>query len=146
MTLASHARGPEFELRCEYSIFWVLFIFCSLVIFFKVRQNKSEIKSKKIQVQKIIKLSSSLPSVLYPGSRDICLFQFFLLKEALGMIQACIMLLSHIIHRKVWNCRIQVFSKLVESTLPHQIGDYMNLPLLTLLRFNQNCLPIKQHA
>ena len=30
------------------------------------------------------------------------------------MIQACIMV-NHIIHGKVWNCRIQVFSKLVES-------------------------------
>ena len=32
------------------------------------------------------------------------------------MIQACIMV-NHIIHGKVWNCRIQVFSKLVESAL-----------------------------
>ena len=30
------------------------------------------------------------------------------------MIQACIKV-NHIIHGKVWNCRIQVFSKLVES-------------------------------
>ena len=33
------------------------------------------------------------------------------------MIQASIMV-NHIIHGKVWNCRIQVFSKLVESMKP----------------------------
>ena len=37
-----------------------------------------------------------------------------LIQEALVMIQACIRV-NHIIHGKVWNCRIQVFSKLVES-------------------------------
>ena len=40
------------------------------------------------------------------------------------MIQACIMV-NHIIHGKVWNCRIQVFSKLVES-------EYHGIQLLYL--------------
>ena len=45
------------------------------------------------------------------GQRFHSLYQ---VEEALVMIQACIRV-NHIIHGKVWNCRIQVFSKLVES-------------------------------
>ena len=86
--------------------------------FFQTKTKQiREIKSKKIQVQKIIKSSSSPFGPLSRESRYLPI-SIFLLKEALGMIQACIMLLSHIIHRKVWNCRIQVFSKLVESIQP----------------------------
>ena len=48
------------------------------------------------------------------GQRFHNLYQ---VEEALVMIQACIRV-NHIIHGKVWNCRIQVFSKLVESEQP----------------------------
>ena len=42
---------------------------------------------------------------------------WYQVEEALVMIQAYIRV-NHIIHGKVWNCRIQVFSKLVESEYP----------------------------
>ena len=53
------------------------------------------------------------------------------------MIQACIRLISHIIQGKVWNRRIQVFSKLVEivqNTLDcTQVGPNMVTALPTSL-------------
>ena len=47
-------------------------------------------------------------------SRGQTFHNSYQVEEALVMIQACIRV-NHIIHGKVWNCRIQVFSKLVES-------------------------------
>ena len=91
MTLASHARGPEFEPRCEYSHF-----------FFRRKNIEQQ------QNQKSREKYSFLP--LHRAHLSHCLL---LIQEALVMIQACIMCLPRI--DWVWKFRIQVFSKLVES-------------------------------
>ena len=115
MTLASHARGPEFEPRCEYYQNFCEQILVILRFFFE---------KKTIFV---ILTFFFFPQHIYFGKTGVhteignttqCRRQRFhsvyQVEEALVMIQACIKV-NHIIHGKVWNCRIQVFSKLVES-------------------------------
>ena len=74
MTLASHARGPEFEPRCEYFHF-----------FFRRKKNIEQ------QNQKSRGKYSFLP--LHHAHLSHCLL---LIQEALIMIQACIMCLPRI--------------------------------------------------
>ena len=111
MTLASHARGPEFEPRCEYSHF-----------FFRRKNIEQQ------QNQKSREKYSFLP--LHRAHLSHCLL---LIQEALVMIQACIMCLPRI--DWVWKFRIQVFSKLVESTSSILGSTYTYSVPQTLLRF-----------
>ena len=110
MTLASHARGPEFEPRCEYFHF-----------FFFVGKKKSE-------QQKSREKYSFLP--LHHALLSHC---WLLIQEALVMIQACIMSLPRIEWK--WKFRIQVFSKLVESASAGLGSTHTYSVPQTLLRF-----------
>ena len=99
MTLASHARGPEFEPRCEYSIF-----FCRDKKIFRSggESNTHQTFSTRIKP--------------YPHASNIPSFAlFFLIKEALDMLRTFIWFDHGEWKPKEWECRIQVFSKLVES-------------------------------
>ena len=111
MTLASHARGPEFEPRCEYFHFF------------------SQKKNIEQQNQKSREKNSFLP--LHHAHLSHCLL---LIQEALIMIQACIMYLPRI--DWVWKFRIQVFSKLVESTNSSLGSKHTYSVPQTLLRFS----------
>ena len=111
MTLASHARGPEFEPRCEYSHF-----------FFRRKNIEQQ------QNQKSREKYSFLP--LHRAHLSHCLL---LIQEALVMIQACIMCLPRI--KGMWKFRIQVFSKLVESMHSGLGSKHTYSFTQTLLRF-----------
>ena len=116
MTLASHARGPEFEPRCEYYQNFCEHFFCHPEMFFarKTQFCHPEIFSPK-NMFTLEKKKEFIPKTVTPHkSCGQTFHNSYQVEEALVMIQACIRV-NHIIHGKVWNCRIQVFSKLVES-------------------------------
>ena len=103
MTLASHARGPEFEPRCEYSIF------------FLPRQKISQ-RRRIQQTSSIHTNQTRTPNITpHPNVHSTRYLIFFFLKEALDMLRTFIWFDHGEWKPKEWECRIQVFSKLVES-------------------------------
>ena len=100
----------------------------------RLTRERSRVRASVRILPKFLRKNFSHPGIFFARKNQFCHPDFFFptengnttqprgqrfhnlyqVEEALVMIQACIMV-NHIIHGKVWNCRIQVFSKLVES-------------------------------
>ena len=112
MTLASHARGPEFEPRCEYFHF-----------FFRRKKNIEQQNQKSRGKYSFLPLHHAFSVTLF-------------VIDSRGFDHDTSLYYVFTTHRlSEWKFRIQVFSKLVESTYSSLGSKHTYSVPQTLLRF-----------